>query len=129
MVLQRLAAFSGAASHRRSMLHLSSEFLSNDIVLWGSLELCHPPRNHDHEGLRHPRDAAPKVNAASRPYAACPRWTIADRFLKPNRIREHEAVPKRHANRPNRLVRVSNSSLREVAVERCKPERVHSIEA
>jgi hypothetical protein len=41
MVLQRLAAFSGAASHRRSMLHLSSEFLSNDIVLWGSLELCH----------------------------------------------------------------------------------------
>jgi hypothetical protein len=70
-----------------------------------------------------------QVNAAGRPYAACPRWTIADRFLKPNRIREHEAVPKRHANRPNRLVRVSNSSLREVAVERCKPERVHSIEA
>jgi hypothetical protein len=36
-----LAAFPGAASHRHCMLHLSSEFLSKDIVLWGSLELCH----------------------------------------------------------------------------------------
>jgi hypothetical protein len=34
MFLQRLAASSGAASHRH-------KFLSKDIVLWGSLELCH----------------------------------------------------------------------------------------
>jgi hypothetical protein len=57
------------------MLHLSSEFLSNDIVLWGSLELCHCFLTARRvtaimRALRHPRHAAPKVNAAGRLYAA-----------------------------------------------------------